>query len=311
MYIPLGFNASSQCTGSGFCFTYANFSASVDTFSYRNICRSGSFISSSIQPFGYTQFASPSQATVSGIATNTLLADARWNISGSCNNVALNSYTLTYTGIGTGVTVPIYQESTGRVVAANAGASPWTFNNRFNPEGMIGGLTNYTITNNGPISGSLLTNTTKDVPGRVFTLEYSFDSGSQVAFLDSANNPILFNVPKAMFPRIDFVSNTVPQSYETGSARPYSSMFFCPRQRNYELPTSLLLAPSSSCYEYRFRYTGGPTVRTFTYVDSNFVSQSLVLSGSLTTDICLKANSLRMPTLDAGETFVFEYRGAC
>jgi hypothetical protein len=317
MYIPLGFNASSQCTGSGYCFTYANYSASVDNFSYRNLCNPTITISSSIQPFGYNQFIAADNSVINNIAVNTLFADARWAVSGSCNNVGMRSYTITHTDtIGSvGLRLPIYNETTNRVDGIRVTTSPYTFTNRYNPEYMIGAYrTNPTLTDNGPVSGSLRTNTTKDVPNRVFQIEYLRDSGSQLAFLDSAYNPILFNIPVSSTTQIDIVANTIPQSYETASARTVSSIY------GYEQLSNTV---SSSFYSYRFRYDTGLRTRpnrTFTYVDLNNVTQSIVTSGSVDINpICMKANSFRIPTLsipvfptsDNGESIYLTLNGAC
>jgi hypothetical protein len=317
MYIPLGFNASSQCTGSGYCFTYANFSASVDNFSYRNLCNPNITISSSIQPFVYNQFIAANNSVIGDIAVNTLLADARWAVSGSCNKVALRSYTITHTDTtgSVGLLLPLYNESTNKIDDIRVTTSPYTFTNRYNPEAMIGAYrTNPTLTDNGPVSGSLRTNTTKDVPNRVFAIEWLRDSGSQVCFLDSGYNPILYNVPRSATTQIDFVANTVPQSFETGSTRTNSWIY------GYDELNSTV---SSSFYSYRFSYDTGLRTRpnrTFSYVDLNNVTQSIVTSGSVIINpICMKVNSFRIPTLDIpvfptsdnGESIRLTLNGAC
>lgn len=326
MYIPLGFNASSQCTGSGYSFTYANFGTTVDDFSYRNLCNPNIIVSASLQPGEVIQFISANQSTVNGIGANTHLVDGRWAVQGGFDNLVYRSYTLTHGGSTSTRAARFSQQNIGDTMPYGSGGkivtggemspSPFTFTSSFNPDNMISryGFTTsgYTLVDNGPVVGSaVLRGTGKNSFNRVMYIEMLGDSGSQATYLDAAYKPVLFNIPSANGGQyaIDIVSPTLPQLRETGSAAVYSRLG---GYRQKEFTTVSKFVSSGSCYSFTFDYgnSGGPD-RTFTYVDCNYVTQSLVVSSSITLGICMKADSLRLPTLSSVQSLTLSGAEVC
>lgn len=326
MYIPLGFNASSQCTGSGFCFTYANFGTIVDDFSYRNLCNPNIIVSASLQPGEVIQFISANQSTVNGIGANTHLVDARWSVIGGCDNLIYRSYTIDNTGGGTRSRVPRFSQqnigdtmpygSGGKIVTG--GELPpglATFTSSFNPDNMIfRSGTEYTLVDNGPVSSSVLRGTGKNSFNRVMYVAMTGqNSGSQANYLNAAYRPVSFNIPAGVH-QIDIVSPTLPQLRETASAATHPDL---DGYRQREFTTVSRFVSSGSCYSFTFDWNNptpglitGPD-RTFSWVDCNNVTQSLVVSSSIILGICMKADSLRLPTITNPQSFTLSGAEVC
>ena len=322
MYIPLGFNASSQCTGSGFCFTYANFGTTVDNFSYRNLCNPNIIVSASLQPGEVAKFISADQSTVNGIGADTHLVDARWSVIGGCDNLIYRSYTIDNDGGGTRARVPRFsvQNTDGSMPYGNGGKivtggeippGNFTFTSSFDPRNMVfRSGTEYTLVDNGPVSSSVLRGTGKTSFNRVmYVAVFNTNSGSQANYLDAAYKPVAFNIPAGQF-EIDIISPTLPQLRETASAATYPDL---DGYRQREFTTVSKFVASGSCYDFQFDYenAGGGPDRTFTWVDCNYVTQSLIVSGNITFNTCMKADSIRLPTLSYQQVFALRAGNVC
>jgi hypothetical protein len=304
MYIPISFFGGTNCTGSGFCYSYGNTStSSADAITYTSLCGvSGTPLT--ISPNRVEQFAAVS-ASVGGLAATTKLAGQPYTVSSSCRFFQPTIYTLTKFGATLGTDGYFMQEDINDVPSTRfygsgvAAGSTISVLSLFPPQltyrtAQGGGYT--TITNAAP-SGSPVLDTNDWNNGTVRKWQFTMMSGSFSINTSLYGKPIIRDV---VIPvqlnnspglRYEMLSETTPYIQYTTPITTNRYLGW-----NYGPEGGAIQNVSSSNWNYSI-YNPDASSYTINYVNCSNVSASIVVGSGATERFCARYNSIVFPSL--------------